>query len=77
LQGGREYDNDMGSTALLLPFVNFLSFHYKCHNQNKADKTKSPKKLEGEADLRFALRSTKPRVELLVKKSPIKQDNDK
>jgi len=47
---------------LFISFVNLLSFHYKRHNQNKTDETQSRNKLECEADLRYALSSTKPRT---------------
>jgi len=40
-------------------------------NQNKAVKTKSRHQLECEADLRFALSSTKPRIKLLVSKKQL------
>jgi len=35
-----------GLNACFLSLVNLLSFHYKCHNQNKADKINSQNKLE-------------------------------
>jgi len=48
--------------ALSILVVNILSFHYKSHHQNKTDETQSWNKLECEADLRYALSSTKPRT---------------
>ena len=40
-------------SIIFLSFVNLSSFHYKRHNQNKADKTKSRNKVECEADLHY------------------------